>query len=119
VYVAGDVALPPYPAWAQTDEALASTARLIRGLHDASVGFDTHDATWSRELADRSTPSDPTDLVICHNDVCMENIVFRGGRAVALLDFDFAAPGRRAHDVAAFARMCVPIDDDAGTALLG
>lgn len=38
--------------------------------------------------------------------------MFRDGRAVALLDFDFAAPGRRSYDLAAFARMCVPIDDD-------
>jgi thiamine kinase-like enzyme len=50
--------------------------------------------------------------VICHNDVCLENVVFRGGLAVALLDFDFAAPGRPTFDSAAFARMCVPVDDD-------
>jgi hypothetical protein len=35
------------------------------------------------------------------------------------LDFDFAAPGRREFDVAAFARMCVPIDDDINAARLG
>jgi thiamine kinase-like enzyme len=50
--------------------------------------------------------------MICHNDVCLENVVFRDGEAVALLDFDFAAPGRPLFDLAAFARMCVPIDDD-------
>ena len=53
--------------------------------------------------------------MICHNDVCPENVVYRDGTAVALLDFDFAAPGRRVHDLASLARMCVPIDtaDDA------
>ena len=50
--------------------------------------------------------------MICHNDVCLENVVFRDGEAIALLDFDFAAPGRPLFDLAAFARMCVPIDDD-------
>ena len=30
--------------------------------------------------------------MVCHNDVCLENVVFRGGAAVALLDFEFAAP---------------------------
>jgi thiamine kinase-like enzyme len=50
--------------------------------------------------------------VACHNDVCPENVVFRGGGAVALLDFDFAAPGRRVFDLASMARMCVPIDTD-------
>lgn len=57
--------------------------------------------------------------VLCHNDVCLENVVFRSGRAVALLDSDFAAPGRRVFDVASFARMCVPVDDDINTAQLG
>jgi predicted N-acetyltransferase YhbS len=123
VFVEGEVPLPPFPDWAQTDRALASTARLIRGLHDASVGFDASDADWSQEMADRDANPATDDhrdrVVMCHNDVCMENIVFRDGAAVALLDFDFAAPGRRAHDLAAFARMCVPIDDDQGAALLG
>ena len=41
------------------------------------------------------------------------------GLAVALLDFDFAAPGRRTFDLAAFARMCVPVDDDTNAARLG
>ena len=57
--------------------------------------------------------------VICHNDVCLENVVFRDGEAVALLDFDFAAPGRPVYDLACFARMCVPIDDDENRARFG
>jgi thiamine kinase-like enzyme len=57
--------------------------------------------------------------VICHADVCLENVVFRNGEAVALLDFDFAAPGRRSYDVACFARMCVPVDDEVNRARLG
>lgn len=57
--------------------------------------------------------------MICHNDVCLENVVFREGRAIGLLDFDFAAPGRPIRDLAAFARMCVPIDDDVNAVRLG
>src|SRR5204863_7790966 len=86
---------PPYPDWAQSEGALASIAKLIRALHDASRDFtrDRGDA-WSAEMADPQ-PSGP---VVCHNDVCLENVVFRGGLAVALLDFDFAAPGGPSHD---------------------
>ena len=58
-------------------------------------------------------------LVICHNDVCLENVVFRDGVAVGLLDFDFAAPGRRVYDLSQFARMCVPIDDESRVASVG
>ena len=46
--------------------------------------------------------------VVCHNDVCIENVVFRDGGAAALLDFDFAAPGRRVWDVAQTARYWCP-----------
>jgi hypothetical protein len=114
-YISGDVPVPPYPAWAQSDGALASVSLLLRRFHQASASFDLTGTTWSSELADPagSCPA------VCHNDVCLENVVFRGGHAVALLDFDFAAPGRPVHDVAAFARLCVPIDDDASAARLG
>ena len=51
--------------------------------------------------------------------MCLENVVFRDGVAVGLLDFDFAAPGRPIYDLAQMARMCVPIDDDVNAARLG
>jgi Phosphotransferase enzyme family len=57
--------------------------------------------------------------IICHNDICLENVVFRDGEAVGLLDFDFAAPGRLIYDLAAFALMCVPIDDELSAARRG
>lgn len=113
-FIPGDVALPPYPGWAQTDDALASVAVLIRSLHDASERVDTSAMRWSSEMADAEGGP-----VICHNDVCLENVVFRNGHAVALLDFDFAAPGRRTFDLASFARMCVPVDDDVNSTKLG
>jgi hypothetical protein len=115
-FISGDVPIPPYPAWAQSEDALASIAKLIRALHNAATGFarDPADA-WSTEMADPQRGGS----VICHNDVCLENVVFRAGVAVALLDFDFAAPGRPSHDLACFARMCVPVDDEVSRANLG
>lgn len=38
---------------------------------------------------------------------------------MALIDFEFAAPGRPVYDVAQLARMCVPIDDDFDQRRLG
>ena len=113
-YIPGDVAIPPFPDWVQADEALTSVAVLLRSMHDASESIDTKAMTWGSEMAD---PAGGT--VVCHNDICLENVVFRDGRAVALLDFDFAAPGRRTFDLAAFARMCVPVDDDVSSTNLG
>ena len=112
-FIPGEVATPPYPSCARSDAALGSIARLLLRLHDASIGLALGATTWSNEMADPAGGE-----VMCHNDVCLENVVFANGEAVALLDFDFAAPGRREFDVAAFARMCVPIDDDINAARL-
>jgi hypothetical protein len=114
VFIEGDVPLPPYPEWAQSGEALASVAVLLRGFHDASRSVGPSGAAWSPELADPAG-----GRMICHNDVCLENVVFRDGAAVALLDFDFAAPGRPVYDFAQFALLCVPVDDEINAARLG
>ena len=116
-FIEGDVPIPPFPEWSQSDAVLASTAGLLRRFHDATSGFVAPvGATWSDELADPAPGDDP---VLCHNDVCPENVVFRDGVAVALLDFDFAAPGRRVFDVASMARMCVPVETDVDAARTG
>ena len=114
VFIEGDVALPPYPLWARSDEALVSVAVLMGRFHRASALAGSSTATWSPELADPAGGS-----VVCHNDVCLENVVFRDGAAVALLDFDFAAPVRPVYDLAQFARLCVPVDDEISAARLG
>jgi Ser/Thr protein kinase RdoA (MazF antagonist) len=114
VFIDGEVPLTPYPRWSQTDAALASVARLLRRLHDAAREFDPHGCTWSDAL------SDPTGgALVCHNDVSPDNVVFREGAAVALLDFEFAAPGRPVFDLAHLARLWVPIEDDVDQVRLG
>ncbi|OWY62090.1 hypothetical protein B7486_60295, partial [cyanobacterium TDX16] len=118
VFIDGDVAMPPFPAWVQTDAALVSLARLMRSLHDAARTFAADPAdTWSDEMADAAGGT--AGSIVGHNDVCLENVVFRDGEAVGLLDFDFAAPGRPVWDLAAMARMCVPIDDAENATRLG
>ncbi len=108
-FIPGDVALPPFPHWSMTQTALRSVGSLLRRLHEASatIPIDTH-AAWPRDLAD---PAGGT--MLCHNDVCPENVVFRDGHACALIDFDLAAPGRPLWDVAMTARYWVPMLDPA------
>ena len=78
-FIPGDVALPPFPRWAMTKTALESVGSLLRRLHETSgtIAVDT-DVEWPRDLAD---PEGGT--MLCHNDVCPENVVFRDGRAAA------------------------------------
>src|SRR4051812_9733737 len=114
MFIEGAVPVPPYPAWAQQDVALASTAALLAELHNRSRSFSAAEYVWSAELAD---PAGGTTM--CHNDICLENVVFQDGVAVGLLDFEFCAPGRPVYDVAQLARMCVPVDDDTSASRLG
>ncbi|GHJ41013.1 trifolitoxin immunity domain-containing protein [Streptomyces sp. TS71-3] len=111
-FLPGEVALPPFPGWAMTEAALASVGRLLRRLHEAgaAVAVDTR-AWWPRDLAD---PEGGT--MLCHNDVCLENVVFRDGRAAAVIDFDQVAPGRPLWDVAMTARYWVPMLDPVSAA---
>jgi aminoglycoside phosphotransferase (APT) family kinase protein len=104
-WIDGDVAIPPFPAWALTREALVSAGRLLRSYHDVVAGLDLPAGLhWSDEMADPQGGP-----IICHNDVCPENVVYRDGKAFALLDFDLAAPGRPLWDLAQMARMWSPL----------
>ncbi|ULR55697.1 phosphotransferase [Streptomyces deccanensis] len=113
-FIPGDVALPPFPRWVMTETALRSVGSMLRRLHDASavIAVDTG-VEWPRDLAD---PEGGT--MLCHNDVCPDNVVFRDGRAAALIDFDLAAPGRPLWDVAMTARYWIPMLDPASAAAL-
>ena len=114
-FIPGDVPCQPYPAWSLTEHALGSAAALLRRFHDAQAGLVVPpSASWSDEMANAAGSP-----VICHNDVCPENVVFRNGEAVALLDFDFAAPGGPLYDLAQFAKMWVPLDCEEAAARSG
>lgn len=115
VFIEGDVAVPPFPAWVQTDDSLASVAFQLRRFHDASRRVDLAEGLTSGKKM-----TDPTDgSIVCHNDVCWENVVFRDGQAFGLLDWNYAARGRPLYDLASFARMCIPVDDDLSAARNG
>jgi hypothetical protein len=106
-YVPGTAVAPPYPAWALTDEALVSVAHLLRDYHRAVSTFDLTAHVWP--------PSPPPRFageLVSHNDPNLDNIVFRDGRAVALIDFDLASPGSRVWDVACAVRLWAPLRPD-------
>lgn len=106
-YVRGTAVTPPYPSWALTDEALTSVADLLRSYHRAVSDFDPTSYVWPE-----SPPAPFTGELISHNDVNLDNVVFRDGRAVALIDFDLASPGCRVWDVACAARLWTPLRPD-------
>lgn len=103
-FVEGTAVLTPPPRWALTDRALGSVARLLRRYHDAARTFDPSGHAWTYSVPDRFRSG-----LVSHNDANLDNVVFRNGKAVALIDFDLAAPGSRLWDVALAARLWVPL----------
>ena len=73
------------PPYGLSDAQLLSAAALIRRFHDATA----------------TSPLRGGQEVVCHGDLGPHNMVFRGERAVAIIDWDAdVAPGRRADDFA-------------------
>jgi len=114
-FIQGDVAVLPYPWWALGDAALASVGRLLRRYHDAAATVPVDlSAGWPIDLADPEGGP-----IVCHDDVCHSNVVFRDHAAVAFIDFDFAAPGRPVWDLVMTARYWAPLADAQTAAVSG
>jgi hypothetical protein len=96
-FIPGEVPRSPLPAWVGTQSALISVAGLLRRLHDAAASFiPPPDAIWH----DPPPPAPYSGGQVCHNDLVPDNIIFRNGVAVALIDFDLSAPVDPIWDVA-------------------
>jgi hypothetical protein len=106
-FIPGDAAIEPCPDWALSDAALISVAELLRRYHDAAASFDAGGRRWPDFV-----PPAFRDGVVSHNDPNLDNVIFSGGVAVGLIDFDLAGPGSAVWDVACAARLWAPLRDD-------
>ena len=106
-YMHGQAAVPPLAGKVLADAALVSVADLLRRYHRAVASFDPAGYRWPRPI-----PATFRTGLVSHNDVHPANLVFRRGRAVALIDFDWAGPGSAVWDFAAAARYWAPLQPD-------
>jgi hypothetical protein len=94
-FLEGEVAGRPWPAWVGDEARAVSVARLLRRLDDALAPLGLPgDASWPAPA-----PGAPEPTFLGHLDVTPENTVFRGGAAVALIDFDLVRPASRVDEV--------------------
>jgi Phosphotransferase enzyme family len=106
-YLPGEAAIEPHQAWALTDDALVSVAELLRRYHDAAASFDPSGHVWPDFV-----PAAFRDGLVSHNDPNLDNVIFSGGVAVGLIDFDLAGPGSAVWDVTCAARLWAPLRDE-------
>jgi len=102
-YLEGEVAGRPRPPWIADEARLASVGRLVRAYDDAAASFvPPPDALAGTSPAEPPgippAPAYPPEL-IGHVDITLDNVVFRNGRAYALIDFDLAKPVTRADEM--------------------
>jgi Ser/Thr protein kinase RdoA (MazF antagonist) len=105
-WVDGEVPSYPMPDWVWAPAVLERAARMLRELHDATETFDRSGRVWA-------LPAREPAEVICHNDFAPYNLAFRDGLPVGAIDFEAAAPGPRAWDLAYLAYRLVPLADPA------
>ena len=101
----GVVATYPLDDAVLSDAMLGTVARLLRAYHDATVSFVPPSGTvWH-------WPAHEPAEVVCHNDFAPYNLLFDGERITGVIDFDMAAPGPRAWDMAYTAYRFAPLTD--------
>ena len=113
-YIEGETQTSPVPDQVWFD-ALPDAARRLRQLHDLTANFVAPDwAVWKgppyadlSQLKRSSSTSD--DNVICHGDWGKHNAVFRKGRLVGMIDWEWARPDSRLFDIGWCALMWCPI----------
>jgi Ser/Thr protein kinase RdoA (MazF antagonist) len=110
-YIEGTAATEPLADWALTDDALISVGQLLRRYHRSAADFDGAAQQWQRAVPPRWRGP-----LVTHNDTNPANVIFRDGRAAALIDFDLAAPGCAAWELAVAACFWAPLRDEADVA---
>ena len=114
-YIDGEVAGRPRPPWIADETRLASVGRLVRAYDDAAASFASPPDALPDTLPDDPpgippAPAYPPEL-IGHVDITPENVVFRDGRAHALIDFDLAKPATRADEMLNAMLWWAPLSD--------
>ncbi|HEX4088758.1 MAG TPA: phosphotransferase [Trebonia sp.] len=114
-YVDGEVAGRPRPPWIADETRLASVGRLVRRYDDAAASFIPPPGAQPAEPPGIPPAPDYPPELIGHVDITPENVVFRDGRAHALIDFDLAKPATRADEMFNALMWWAPLSDPRDT----
>lgn len=108
--VAGTLGPAPLAPEFQTVEACRAIGAWLRAFHDAQAGFEPDPSLPWRVAPGRTLRSGE---VVVHRDVGTYNTVLRADGSFAVIDFDFASPGRPVEDIAYVLWSWTPLWHDA------
>ena len=92
-----------------SDEAVAAVGQLLRRYHDVVAAWRPPvEPVWFD--GQRGT-GDGAEHLVCHGDVGPWNLVWRDGRLVGLIDWEYATIGTRRTDIAYALHYLVPFRD--------
>ena len=91
-----------------SDEAVAAVALLLRRYHDIVAEWrPASPPVWY----DGQVGTGRDDQLVCHGDVGPWNLVWRDGRLVGLIDWEYATIGTRRTDIAYALHYLAPFRD--------
>lgn len=96
-----------WPEFMLTGDGIDQLGDLLRRYHEAVRGFrPPNGAQWRLRIAPQE------DELIRHGDFSPPNTIWRDGKVVGLVDWDFAQPGKAISDLAYLAWYAVPLAGD-------
>ena len=98
----------PWPGWVWAEDTLVQAGQLLRRYHQVVAAFSSARRRWLPAPASVSPHQ-----VVCHNDFAPYNVVYRNGRFVGMIDWDWAGPAAPEWDLAMAAYAWVPLFDPA------
>ena len=91
-----------------SDEAVAAVALMLRRYHDIVADWrPSEQPVWY----DGQVGTGRGDQIVCHGDVGPWNLVWRDGRLVGLIDWEYATIGTRRTDIAYALHYLAPFRD--------
>jgi len=107
-WIEGYAPVEPLPAWISEDWLLTGVADLQRRLHETARSFvPPADPVWG--TGGRYFPDEAAGDLVCHNDLCLSNVIIGGNRIRGVIDFDYTHPVNPLFDIAVAARHWVPL----------
>lgn len=114
-FVAGEAPMPPYPRWAFDEALLIDVASHQKEMHRLAASYVPPSvAPWAVSAGDYfpAAASEAEQLVVCHNDLGMTNVIVNDQRkVVGFIDFDYCRPVDRLFDIAVAIRHWAPFGD--------